>query len=153
VPGQRRQDVLHGIGREVIGWVGQNQIHRIRSAGGQDRRHRAAAHRRTGQSDGADVAGDHLGGTPVAVDEQDRGRPARQRLQPQRPGAGEQVQHPQPVEIQTGGQDVEQRFPHPVGGRPGTRRHGQPAATGHTGDDPGHRLDRSGHGRQINVDQ
>ena len=73
----------------------------------------------------------------AVVDEQREGRAARERLEPERAGAGEQVEHARAGDRIAIGvdQDVEQRLAQPVGGRPdglrfrrGERAPAQPSA-------------------------
>jgi hypothetical protein len=64
------------------------------------------------------------------VDERHRGGTAGQGLDPQCPGTGKQVGHPEPVHSAEAEQDVEHRFAYPVGGGPhlcASRRHQAPA--------------------------
>jgi len=42
------QDLIDLVGHHLVRRIGEHQIHRIRGAGEEHRRHRAAAYRRTG---------------------------------------------------------------------------------------------------------
>src|SRR5690606_3980770 len=84
------------------------------------------------------VLGDDGGGPVVGFHEHHRRRPAGHRLQPERTRSRVQVEHGGPGQFHPGGQQVEQRLPHPVGGGPGTAaRRRDPAATERPGDDAG----------------
>ena len=64
----------------------------------------------------------------LLLDEQAEGGAPRQRLEAERAGAGEQVEHPGALELEVGdavGEDVEHRLAHAVRGRP--RAHRRPA--------------------------
>src|SRR5262249_5376241 len=75
----------------------------------------------------------------AVVDEQRKGRAARERLEPERAGAGEEIEHARAGDRIVIGvdEDVEQRLAQPVGGRPdGLRlRRGERAAAQPSADD------------------
>jgi len=77
------------------------------------------------QSEGGQVVADGPHGGVRAVHEHGLGGPARQGLDAQRARAGEQVQHPQALDVAEGG---EQRLAHAVRGRPGPRAAGRDQA-------------------------
>jgi hypothetical protein len=69
----------------------------------------------------ADIVAQQRARRAAIVDEGRVNRPSRQRLQPQRAGAREKVQHPRArhqIAEATIGQQVEQAFAHPVRGGP-----------------------------------
>src|SRR6185295_9960168 len=72
------------------------------------------------------------------IDEDDHGRPARERLEPDRPRAREGVE--EPASGQPRGQDVEERLPHAGPGRPGGQalRRLETSSLPGAADDPGH---------------
>ncbi len=110
------------FGRHVVGRIGEHQIHRRRRRGCQHRGHRPTTHRRAGQADGGDIAVNDVGRRAGRSRPGAPRRPPGQRLEPQGTGTRVEVQHPQSVEVQAGGQDVEQRLAHAIGGRPRRRR-------------------------------
>ena len=71
------------------------------------------------ESERRDVLADERARLGAVVDEQRKGRAARQRLEPERAGAGEQVEHARAGDrIAIGvGEDVEQALAQPVGRR------------------------------------
>ena len=75
-------------------------------------------------------------GPPVALDEDRPRRAARERLDPGRAAAGEEIQDARADEVRL--EDREERLLHPVGQRPRPlpRRRRQPAARRAPGDDP-----------------
>ena len=84
-----------------------------------------------------DVLADERARLGAVVDEQREGGAARERLEPERAGAGEQVEHARAGDRIAIGmdEDVEQRLAQPVGGRPdrlrfrrGERAPAQPSA-------------------------
>ncbi len=77
-----------------------------------------------------DVAAQQRARLRAVIDEQHEGRAARQRLKPERAGAGEQVEHAGALDRIAVGvrQDVEQRLAQPVGGRPDRLRFGRQQA-------------------------
>src|SRR5215217_3868177 len=77
--------------------------------------------------EGFQVGPDHRHRRRRLLDQHRRARPPRHRLDAQRPGPGEQVEHPRPLDPLP--QHPEQRLPDPVTGRPrvGTRHDPQPA--------------------------
>ena len=94
-----------------------------------------------GEAQRLDVAADRAAGDGVLLHEQAVGGPARQRLQPQRPAAGEQVEHARLSDREVGDavlQDVEQCLAHAVrrGARVAALRCGERAAAEMSGDDP-----------------
>ena len=54
---------------------------------------------RPGQADRVDVAAQDVDGRAVGLDEDRVRRATRQRLEPDRAGAGEQVEHPRPGQV------------------------------------------------------
>jgi len=66
------------------------------------------------------------------------GRTPADRLEAQRAGTGEEIEHPRPGEPAT--QNAHPRLPHPLGGGtdPPVRRRAEPPAAEFSGHDPGH---------------
>ena len=90
-----------------------------------------------GQAQRLDVAADERARLGVLLDEQAEGGAARQRLEAERAGAGEQVEHLGALQREVGDavrEDVEHRLAHAVGGGPRARRRpARPAAGRGTG--------------------
>ena len=73
-------------------------------------------------AEGLDVIADRAAGRGVRLDKKAEGRSARERLQPQGAGAGEEVDHPPiPQTLGPGGvfQNIEHRLPGAIGRGPG----------------------------------
>ena len=96
-----------------------------------------------GEAEGAGVGGDQRGGTPVLLDERDDPGPARPGLEPDRPGAGVQVEEAEARQRAAPRLDGrEQRLAHAVAGRAGVRaaRRRDPPTARRSPDDPRHGL-------------
>src|SRR5699024_220686 len=86
-----------------------------------------------------DVASQTRDRAPTGLDEPCGVGPARDRLEPEGSGAGEEVEHRRTREIDPGVDRAEERLTDTVGGGAGARRRGrQRPAPETTGDDAGH---------------
>ncbi len=68
-------------------------------------------------AEGLRIRLDGGGGVAVVLHECGMGRAAAEGLEGESPASREQVEHPDAVEVQAGGEHVEDRFLDPVGGR------------------------------------
>ena len=88
-----------------------------------ERQHIGLANVGLGETEPVGIGADRVDGGAVLFDEGAVGRAARQRLEAQRAGAGEEIADAQPFEsAEAAGQHGEQRLARAVGGRAGRRR-------------------------------
>src|SRR3954453_23248519 len=136
---ERRGELPPQLRSAPVGGIEEDQIVCV-SAGG------CAAEGRTGgpweydglrlrQPERGETGADDAGGAGVALDQQGAPSAARERLDAQRAGAREEVEHPRAVD---GAERREQRLADAVGrrARPPTRRRLKPPAPEPAGDDP-----------------
>ena len=116
---QRRRHKVVGVGR-----IHEDKVERRAEASGFRSKigRRAPMNARGAEKlKGLDVVADAAAGGAVGLDEQTEGRAARDRLETQRAGAGEGVDHPRAFKRRRPfgvGQHVEDGLPRAVGGRP-----------------------------------
>ena len=145
VVAQRVQVRLDGVGAVGVGRVEEDQVVRRPRHAAQRGRDAAGHDVGTPEPDGAGVVADQSGGPAVLLDERDHAGAPRPRLDPDRAGAGVEVEEPEPAQRPAPGLDRgEQRLPDPVAGRAGVGAalRLQPAATRVAADDAGHARSR-----------
>src|SRR3954451_15622342 len=102
--GEQLGELFPQTGGGTIRRVGEHEVVRAHVAGEVGQRV-LGADRCRWVADRAQVRADDLGGAPAGFDEHRLGRPARERLDPERPGAGVEVEHLQPADVAEDGEE------------------------------------------------